>query len=439
MGVTIPGALRIAFRLAAIFALTAVIGGAVPLRPAAAARPFVYGVTIADASAESGHAFDLARKAGFTHAYVVLDWASVQPERGRFAWDMGRASDLDNFLGAARATGMRLIVRLGRPAAWAGAPATVSPADMEAFAAGVAARARGVATAYEVLNEPNLAYEWGGVPDAAGYARLLAATSRGVKRGDAGALVVAAGLAPHTGNAPGTIEDVDFLRGMYAAGARGTFDVLGIHPYGGNSAPDADPSACGICFRRAELYRQVMVENGDSGTPAWVTEFGYLYTTTTDLGQYNWLKVSPEQQAGYLTAAFRYGYERWDWLGGMVAFNLDFDTVPWNPPAVGAYWFALLNPDRSPRPAYHAMRDLPKPGASVPLPATLATSAPAHSTATAEPLSSPPAAAAPTPVAGSGPPPNAVAAPSGVGEIVCTGPASRAVCGPAAHINPQRQ
>src|SRR6266542_3952304 len=253
-------------------ALLAALGAAVLLAPrpsaASAERPFVYGVTIADASAAAGHGFDMARRAGFTHAYVVLDWQSVAPARGSFAWDQGRANDLDNYLTAARAYGLRLIVRLGKPAAWAGTPATLTAADMESFAAGVAARARGVAVAYEVLNEPNLSYEWGGQPDAARYAQLLAAARRGIKRGDPEALVVSAGLAPHTGNAPGTIEDVDFLRGLYAAGARGTFDVLGIHPYGGNSAPDADPAECGICLRRAEAYRQVMVENGDGATTA---------------------------------------------------------------------------------------------------------------------------------------------------------------------------
>ena len=139
---------------------------------------------------------------------------------------------------------------------------------------------------------------------SARYTQLLAAARRGVKRSDAGALVVSAGLAPHTGNAPGTVEDVDFLRAMYAAGARGAFDVLGIHPYGGNTAPESDPASCGICFRRAEQYRRVMEENGDAATSAWVTEFGYLHTTGLDLGQYNWLKLAPEQQASHLTAAF---------------------------------------------------------------------------------------------------------------------------------------
>jgi 5'-nucleotidase len=39
-------------------------------------------------------------------------------------------------------------------------------------------------------------------------------------------------------------------------------DALGVHNYGGNTEPERDPGDCGICFRRAERYREVMVEHG---------------------------------------------------------------------------------------------------------------------------------------------------------------------------------
>lgn len=405
--------------LGAALAVTGLLPAAGPAPVAAADHSFVYGITIADASPAAGRSFDLARQAGFTHAYVVLSWSTVEPERGRFAWDMGQANDLDNFLAAARATGMRLIVRLGYNApVWAASPATVSPADFERTAAGIAARARGVATAYEILNEPNLPYEWGAAPDPVAYTRLLAAANRGIKGVDPSALVVSAGLAPNTGGQGGTIEDVDFLRRMYQSGARGTFDVMGMHPYGGNAAPTLDPASCGICFRRAELYRQVMVENGDSATSAWVTEFGYLHTTTVDLGQYNWLKVSPDQQAQYLVGAYQYTQNNWPWLSGMVAFNLDFDTVPWNPNTMGAYWFALLNPDRSPRPAYTALKAMAKPGADQPL-------------AVAQPAPT----STPAPPAGGSSGQTAATTSS----VTCTTVKGKAVCGPAGLVSGYRR
>src|SRR5436190_894347 len=61
-------------------------------------RGFAYGVAIADANAGPGGSFDLAHQAGFTNALVVLNWANVERPDSRFAWDLGEANDLDNFL-----------------------------------------------------------------------------------------------------------------------------------------------------------------------------------------------------------------------------------------------------------------------------------------------------------------------------------------------------
>ena len=67
------------------------------------------------------------------------------------------------------------------------------------------------------------------------------------------------------------------------------------------------------------------------------------------------MKVAPETQGDRIVAAYRYTAAHWPWLRGMVLFNLDFSTVPWNPPTAGAHWFALLNGDRSPRPVLNAV------------------------------------------------------------------------------------
>ena len=321
---------------------------------------FAYGAAIADVSVAPDRSYALARRTGFTHAYAIVDWNNVLREDanhpGRYAWERGEANDLDNVLTAARAHGLALVIRLDRPRHWPhGSLSRLDPAVMERFAYGVAARAKDVATAYEVLNEPNLPYEWVGSPDPIGYARLLAAAQRGIKRADPGAVVIAAGLSPYTGGLGGTIEDVDFLRALYAAGARGTFDALGAHAYAGDRAPELDPWSCGMCFRRVERYRRVMEEVGDGGTPIWITEFGYLHTTSLALGGYDWMKVSAETQGERIAAAYRYARGHWPWLRGMVLFNLDFSTVPWNPAPSAPHWFSLLNADRSARPALNSV------------------------------------------------------------------------------------
>jgi PKD repeat protein len=276
----------------------------------------------------------------------------------------------------------------------------VSSSDLAAFhdfALALAAhvsdtwRVEGLQTiAYEIWNEPNLDYEWGGTPSAAQYTALLKQGYLGIKAGDTEALVVSAGLATTGGSAQdgpaelaealalarrlyGAIEvapDLTFLRNMYLHGAKGYFDALGSHPYGGPDAPDTPPTAATgpIYFRRAEEQHQVMLDNGDD-SPLWATEFGWVLETACDLGEHEWMEVSEAQQAAYLAGAYAYADEHWPWMGPMFLFNLDFATVLWYAECDPMRWYSITyrenpyDPGNSPvlaRPAFHTLREMPK-------------------------------------------------------------------------------
>ena len=268
-----------------------------------------------------------------------------------------------------------MLVRLHSPPAWATADgsghlARVDPDALRLSLEALARRGAGRVTAYQVFNEPNLAYEWGEDVDeasAAAYARLLRAAYGGLKAGDPRALVVSAGLA--NGATAPSLNDLDYLRALYAAGARGTFDALATHPYGGNTPPES--TACGgTCFRRAEVQRQLMVAAGDAATPMWATELGWLHESDYDMGPvFEWHKVSAQQQADYLVRAYQYAEQHWPWMGPMFVPTHDHSTAMWcggpcYPPTTAVHWFSLLNPDRSARPAYLALAALPKRPAS---------------------------------------------------------------------------
>jgi hypothetical protein len=300
----------------------------------------------------------LAHEAGFSHAKMIVQWSRLEPKRGQYTFAQSDQNDLDNVIRAAAAEDLKLVLRVDGAPDWAGGkPASASPDAVEAFYAAMAAHAKGVVTAYEILNEPNLPFEWGGSPSPSGYAAFLKAAYRGVKQGDPSALVIGGGLSPATGGAGGTIEDVDFLRGMYAAGAKGSMDAMAIHNYGGNNEPERDPGDCGICFRRAEIYRQVMVDAGDAATPVWATEFGWLLDPGHNMGQYDWMRVSAEKQADYVVRAFTYARANWPWMTGLLLSNLDASTSPYHTGAQdGMPWFAILNKDYSPRPAWKAFK-----------------------------------------------------------------------------------
>jgi len=302
----------------------------------------------------------MAREAGFTHAKMVLYWPRLEPSPGNYLWNGTKENDLDNVMKPARAEGMPLILRIDAVPDWAGgSPANANHAAVEAFYAAMAAYAKGTVVGYEILNEPNLPFEWGGPPDPAGYTAFMKAAYRGVKSADPGAIIIGGGPSPNTGGFGGTIEDTDFLNGMYDAGAKGFMDALGVHNYGGNTEPERDPGDCGICFRRAELYRNLMVRRGDAGTPVWATEFGWLMDPGWGLGQYDWMKVSPEQQAAYVVRSYQYAQKHWPWMRGMLLSNLDASTSPYHQgPEDGLPWFAILNADYSPRPAWSAFRDM---------------------------------------------------------------------------------
>ena len=63
---------------------------------------------------------------------------------------------------------------------------------------------------------------------------LLQAAYPAIHRADVSATVVSGGLAPHGdlgANPNDPRHPVNFLKAMYAAGAKGFFDALGTHPY----------------------------------------------------------------------------------------------------------------------------------------------------------------------------------------------------------------
>ncbi len=348
-----------------------------------------YGANIASAD----HAISLTVM-GFDWAKGFVTWSQVGPGPN-YNW-VAVDNQLAEFVPRVR----HVLLRLGGPppAGVGNPPASASDrAAFHDFALALAAhvsdtwRVQGLETiAYEIWNEPNLDYEWGGSPSAAQYTALLQAGYAGIKTADPQAWVVSAGLATTGGSAAGdpveqaetlalarrlygaieVVPDLTFLRNMYNHGAKGYFDALGSHPYGGPDAPDTPPGTASgpIYFRRAEEQRQVMLDYGDP-SPVWATEFGWILESECHLGEHEWMEVGETQQADYLAAAYAYADEHWPWMGPMFLFNLDFATCTWYDWCDPMRWYAITyrqdpyDPGNSPvlpRQAFHTLRAMPK-------------------------------------------------------------------------------
>jgi hypothetical protein len=203
----------------------------------------------------------------------------------------------------------------------------------------VAARYCGRLGAIEVWNEQNLQREWEGFGlDPALYMDLLRRAYSSIKA-NCPSIIVVSGAPTPAGNSPVAIDDVDYLRGMYAHGLAQYSDAVGVHPsgfanppeftvqdwqQGRYTAPASHFDHRSFYFRSTmEEYRQVMVAHGDVNKRLWPTEFGWGSSSTPYPGYEYEAYISESAQAQYIVRAF--GMMRdWGWVGVAFLWNLNF-------------------------------------------------------------------------------------------------------------------
>lgn len=309
----------------------------------------------------------LLRAAGVTYVRQQLPWEQIEPvARGQFVdpkFGISTWAKFDEIVQLAAEADVRLLFRLDTSPRWAlppDAPDGLGPPlryeDYWDFVTLVAERYRGRVAAYQVWNEPNLHIEWGRQPpDPAAYARLLAGAAERIRRADPNALVVSAAMAPTLTESAEALNELQFLEGMYAAGARGAFDVLAVQAYGLRGGPD-DPrvDVDDVTFSRPTLVRALMERQGDQATPLWATEFGWN-VNPAQFEQQRFGRVTPPLQARYTVRGIERARAEWPWLEGLFAWY-------WKRPDAQSqnqdwYWFRLADPDFELQPAYRALQD----------------------------------------------------------------------------------
>ena len=315
------------------------------------------------------------RDAGFTWVKVGFGWRDIEGA-GKGIYDWSRT---DSIVEMANAENVDLLVRVDHQPAWTGGsfPLNGPPAnlqDLADFLGGLAGRYRGRVRAYQVWNEPNLAREWGDqLPDPGAYVQLLGTAYQAIKAADPNAMVVSAGLSPTGSWSDEARPDDWYLESMYQAmggSSQGYLDVLGAHGAGYKSPPEVDPGEVAanpdlgghraFAFRRVEDLRAIMVQYGDAGKQVALLEFGWTSDPRPE-SPYHWHAVSEETKAEYLVRAYQFAKQNWSpWIGVM---SLIYMTDPDWTPNDEQYWWAITNPsypELSPRPAYTALKNMPK-------------------------------------------------------------------------------
>jgi hypothetical protein len=309
----------------------------------------------------------MARAAGLGWVKQMFPWDQIEPQKGLFWDDRIRRSTWDKFdeiVNLVEQYGLRLIVRLDQPPEWARSRADSARypvRDLNEFGdyvARVVARYRGRIQHYQIWNEPNLAREWGGrPPDPVAYTELLKVAYQRAKAVDPNVVILSAPLAQTLERSPQAIDELDFLEGMYAAGAAAYFDILMANAYGFDRPPEDPPDPRVLNFQRLKLLRDVMVRNGDAAKPVWLNEFGWNAAPPTfPPFRLYWGRVTEEEQAAYTVRAVRMA-RQWDWLGviNLWYFRQVGDISPLDS---AEYYFRVVDPDFTPRPLYFAIQQL---------------------------------------------------------------------------------
>lgn len=229
-----------------------------------------------------GSFLDQMQAGGMTRGRIDANWQYAEPApptaSGQHnytwfrSWDPRSSMDTQARLMASR--GIRMVPVLSHAPDWAAGSGTkLAPARYADFAAFAAAFAKRYGPGgdfwrenpdlpalpvheYELWTEANSPIFWTGTANPAEYDVALRAIRPALKRVDPSAQLLAS---------IGWMDWENYVRQMYANGAKGLIDGIGFHPY----APNA-PSILALVTR----MRGILSSVGDGGLPIWITETG---------------------------------------------------------------------------------------------------------------------------------------------------------------------
>lgn len=314
--------------------------------------------------------------AGFSWIRQQFPWEDIEiSAKGDFwdhKWNVSAWDKYDRLVDLAEKHGLQIIARLDNPPAWSRSMGDAEgwtlappddPEDFGDFVYAVVSRYKGRIRYYQIWNEPNIYPEWGDQPaNPAAYTELLRVAYRRAKEADPDCIIISAALAQNTEETPPefgprNISDLLYLEGMYAAGAKGHFDVMGAMVYGLWTGPyDLRTSRDRANVSRVQLLREIMVRHGDATTPIWAAEVGWNALPEDFAGAATYGRVTPEQQAHYAVEAYQRAMREWPWMGVM---NYWFFRRPSDTERDQAwYYFRMVEPDFTPLPVYDALAEL---------------------------------------------------------------------------------
>lgn len=290
----------------------------------------------------------LMREAGIGWVRLVLNWYVAEPRKGTY--DDAYLRGLESLIDRMRGAGIHVMLLVLATPPWATSLGWAAPPqrteDFGDFVAYAVTRFSSRVKAWELWNEPDWYLFWKPTPDVTAFARMLHEAYAKGKAADPSATFVSGGLA---GN------DVRYLQEMYAAGAGGSFDALGVHPYVFGRSPDAVTDDPRHSFSGLAQLRAVMVANGDAAKPIWITEMSWSTNTrppAADPAGGQAEGISEATQADYLARAYQKISQEYPFIRVAFWYNLRDKGTNRTRPGDN---YGLVRFDFRPKPAFFAL------------------------------------------------------------------------------------
>lgn len=348
---------------------------------------------------------ELVRDMGARYVRMQVPWEDIEIHgRGDFedrrnidtvgvisAWDK-----YDHIVAVANKLDLELIMRLDRPPDWAREGFRTSPyfqeglqidpnstgppddnADFGNFVYTIVERYEGKVRFFQIWNEPNLMNEWNWqTPRPEDFVDLLRVAYTAARAANPNAVILFPSLAPTDGldkRAP--MSELDYLDRVYRAGGGAYFDIMSAQAYGLGQPPDehryvrlrnldnwvwTHPIDTRTDVSRVVLIREIMERHGDGDKAIWIGEFGWNSAPERipPARRFTWGQpVSEEQKAAYIIGQIERARREWPWIGVMHVWMLRYGGYQEPDPADPTPYFALVQRDWTPLPAYTRLQE----------------------------------------------------------------------------------
>jgi hypothetical protein len=283
---------------------------------------------------------DLIAAAGFTAIRDECYWSDVEQQRGVYTFP----AQVDAYIAAAHARGLQVLLLLNynNPlyAPHAGSQMTTDSnrAAYVRYCEEVVKRYAPLGVKhFELWNEPNLPMFWDPVPNASDYVKMVKAAYPAIKKIDSTVTVIGCATSPLEGQPAPNIPWTNFITGVVKDSGLQYMDAVSFHQYRVDKIPET--------WLAADV--QTGLQLIGNARPLWLTEVGY-HTASV------WPFTSLTVQADNMVRLYLLGLGHPS-LRRISVYDFKNDgTEPANP----EHNFGIVNFDRTPKPAYLALKTL---------------------------------------------------------------------------------